>query len=176
MTFPASTHSPGSRSLPRGVLFSFVLIAIAAVAGTLLQSARAADVQPAAPADMSQAPADTVAHSQRVLAYYFHTTQRCATCRKIEAYTAEAIQNGFPEELKTGRLVFQALNVDEPENRHFLKDYELFTKSVVLVGEESGKQVAWKNLPKVWELIGDKEKFVQYIQGETRAYLAGAKP
>jgi hypothetical protein len=111
---------------------------------------------------------------RRVLAYYFHTTKRCVSCRKIEAYTTEAITTGFAGELKDGRLVFQAVNVDEKENERFVKQYQLFTKTVVLVDERSGKQVAWKSLPKVWELLNDKEAFQRYVQAETRAYLAGS--
>ncbi len=118
------------------------------------------------------AAADTTL-SHRVLAYYFYTTKRCASCRKLEAYTAEAIASGFDAEVKTGALVFQPINVDEKGNEHFVKDYELFTKSVVLVDERSGKQIAWKNLPKVWQLLNDKEAFLRYVQEETRAYLTG---
>ena len=130
------------------------------------------DTSPKSPADTTQAIADTTA-SHRVLAYYFYTTQRCASCRKIEAYTAEAVTSGFADELKDGKLVFQAVNIEKEGNEHFVKDYQLFTKSVVLVEERSGRQVAWKNLPKVWELLGDKDGFIRYIQGETRGYLSG---
>ncbi len=31
----------------------------------------------------------------RVIAYYFHTTYRCASCRAIEAYSREAIESAF---------------------------------------------------------------------------------
>jgi hypothetical protein len=176
MTPPAFTHRADARLRPGRILFGFTLVALLAAAGALFQPAGATGTQPAAPAGTALAAADSTSQAHRILAYYFHTTQRCATCRKIEAYTAEAIQTGFPEELKAGRLVFRTLNVDEPDNKHFLKDYKLFTKSVVLVDEQPGRQSAWKNLPKIWELIGDKEKFVRYIQDETRSYLAGTKP
>ena len=42
----------------------------------------------------------------------------------------------------------------------------------MLVEETRGKQVRWKNLPKVWELLPDKERFFDYVQGEVRGYLA----
>jgi hypothetical protein len=160
------------RTVARRSLFVLILLGIAAGSGAVVGNAKAEPPAPATPAGTAEAVVDT-AGPHRVLAYYFHTTQRCATCRKIEAYTAEAVTAGFPEELKDGRLVFQALNVDEKGNEHFVKDYKLFTKSVVIVDERTGKQVAWKNLPKVWELVGDKERFVRYIQEETRAYLSG---
>ena len=165
------TEDAANRPLARRLLLVLVLLGLAAT-GALLWSAQADTPTPEAPADTTAAIADTTA-PHRVLAYYFHTTKRCASCRKIEAYTAEAITNGFVEELKDGRLVFQALNLDEKENQHFAKDYQLFTKSVVLVEESDTTQVRWKNLPKVWELLADKEGFVRYVQEETRAYLTG---
>ncbi|MDM7916592.1 MAG: nitrophenyl compound nitroreductase subunit ArsF family protein [Candidatus Eisenbacteria bacterium] len=151
----------------------FVLLLGLAAGSVLLSSAQAGQpAVPQAPADTTEAVADSTG-PHRVLAYYFHTTQRCATCRKIEAYTTEAIRTGFAEELKDGRLVFQVLNVDEKPYKHFVKDYELFTKSVILVDEHAGTEAAWKNLPKIWELTGDKEGFIRYIQEETRSYLTG---
>ncbi len=165
----------------RRALPALALLGLVVGCGAFLGSAQAgppAAEAPAAPAgavaDSAGAVADTTA-PHRVLAYYFHTTQRCASCRKIEAYTTEAIQTGFAPELKDGRLVFQAVNVDDKGNEHFVKDYKLYTKSVILVDERSGAQIGWKNLPKVWELLGDKEKFVRYIQGETRGCLSGQR-
>lgn len=109
----------------------------------------------------------------RVIAYYLHTTYRCPTCRKLEAYAREAIESGFPEEIKTGRLVWQAVDFEKKANKHFVKDFQLYTKSLVLVDEARGEQLRWKNLPKIWELWRDKDAFFTYVQDETRAYLAG---
>ena len=150
----------------------------AAALGTLPGVAGATDGPPEAPAGSptptgSITPADSTTASHRIIAYYFHTTQRCVSCRKLEAFTTEAIQTGFPEELKDGRLVFRAVNVEEKGNEHFVKEYQIYTKSVVLVDERSGKQVAWKNLPKIWELLVDRTKFMRYVQAETRGYLMG---
>lgn len=156
--------------LALGLAVAAVMIVGAAMLGAFAGAARAESPATGSPADTSRSVADSTAANQ-VVAYYFHTTQRCATCRKIEAYTSEAITAGFPEEIKAGRLVFRPVNIDEEENAHFAKDYALFTKSVILVDERSGKQVAWKNLPKIWELVGDREKFLRYVQEETRGYL-----
>lgn len=116
--------------------------------------------------------ADTMAATRQVIAYYFHTTARCASCRQIETDSHAAIEAGFAEELADGRLVWRMVNVDEEGNEHFMEDYQLFTKSLVLVEQVKGKEVRWKNLPKVWELLQQKERFYAYVQGEVRAYLA----
>ena len=110
-------------------------------------------------------------HPHRVIAYYFHTTYRCASCRAIEAYSREAIETAFADQIKDGRLVWKVVNVEVKGNEHFVKDYSLYTKSLVLVNETRGKPAQWKNLEKVWQLLQDKPKFLRYVQDETQAYL-----
>lgn len=126
----------------------------------------------AAPPPRDPSPADAT-RPRQVVAYYFHTTQRCPTCHKIENFTREAIESGFPELLREGRLVFQVLNVEEAPNAHFVQDYQLHTKSVIIVELKNGQPVRWKNLDQVWRLVGDKDAFLQYIREETRVYLEG---
>jgi hypothetical protein len=111
-------------------------------------------------------------HPRRVIAYYFHTTYRCASCRAIEAYSREAIEGAFADEIRDGRLVWKPVNIEVKGNEHFVKDYALYTKSVILVSEVRGKPAQWKNLEKVWQLLQDKPKFLRYVQDETRVYLA----
>ena len=106
--------------------------------------------------------------------YYFHGDVRCATCRKLEAYTDEAIRGGFADELDAGAVVFRAVNVDQAANKHFVTDFQLTTKAVVLVEYADGKVVRHANLTRVWELVRDKERFVGYVQQETRKFLVGA--
>ncbi len=114
---------------------------------------------------------DTTATTPEVIAYYFRTTVRCASCKKIEAYSKEAIETGFGEELKNGTLKFESINIQEDKNRHFIEDYQLYTKSVVICDMKDGKQVQWKNLDKVWRLVGSKDQFINYVQNEISAYL-----
>ena len=107
----------------------------------------------------------------QVVAYYFHGQFRCATCRRLEALSKEAISSGFAKELASGRLAFRVVNVETPNTKHFIKDFQLVTKSLVLVRYKDGKVVRWKNLPKIWQLVRDREAFIRYVQEETRAFL-----
>ncbi len=58
-----------------------------------------------------------------------------------------------------------------PQNRHLVRDYDLFTKSVVIVLVKDGRQVEWKNLEKVWELVSDEKAFPSYVGGAIREWL-----
>jgi hypothetical protein len=105
------------------------------------------------------------------IVYYFHGNVRCATCKKIEAYADEAVHAAFAGELEDGTLQWRVVNIDEPDNRHFIQDFQLVTRSVVLAAYRDGKVVRSKNLDQVWQLVRDKERFVAYVQNATREFL-----
>ena len=44
----------------------------------------------------ADAPAD------RVVAMYFHRTQRCPTCQKMGSFSDEAVKTGFADQIKDG--------------------------------------------------------------------------
>jgi hypothetical protein len=110
----------------------------------------------------------------RVVAYYFHGRVRCVSCVKIESLSGKAIRERFPEELRTGRLAFREVNIDDPENRHFIDDYGLSSQSLVVVEYRDGRQVRWRNLEKVWVLLGSEKEFLPYVQEGVSSYLKGA--
>lgn len=109
-----------------------------------------------------------------VVAYYFHGRVRCASCVKIASLSGKAFGDRFPEELRTGVLAFREVNIDEPENRHFIDDYGLSSQSLVIVEYRDGRRVRWKILEKVWTLLDSEKEFLQYVQEGVSSYLKGA--
>ena len=98
----------------------------------------------------------------KTVAYYFHGNQRCKTCKTIESYTREAI-----ESLKTAHNIeLVAVNVEDVTNEHFIQDYKLSNRSVVLSKIKDSKELKWRRLDKVWQLVGEKERFISYIKSE----------
>jgi len=110
--------------------------------------------------------------SHKIVAYYFHTNTRCSKCKKIEEYSIEAIRKGFKNELDNGKLEFHVINYQKPENRHYLKDYKLVNKSLILVHLVNGEQNEWTNLKLVWELTENKTAFINYVRKEVSGYLS----
>ena len=111
------------------------------------------------------------APKSKVVAYYFHGDFRCPTCYRLEQYSKEAIDANFKDVLSSGKLEFKAVNVDEKANRHFVNDYQLYTKSLVLSLVKNGKEIKSKNLTKIWEYVGNKQKFFEYVTSEVRDFL-----
>ena len=138
--------APGSRFV-RSLLLGLLLVCAA------FRSAWAADPSP-----------------DRVDVLYFHRTARCHGCLDMEAFAAEAVAR-FPAEREAGRLTWRAINLDDPDQRHFEQDYALEFNSVVLSRRASGREEAWTNLPAVWPLVGDRSNFVAYVEMEIGAQL-----
>jgi hypothetical protein len=128
----------------------------------------AADETPSTTAPEALTPANGV------VAYYFHGNLRCATCRKLEAYSEEAITQGFPDDLAAGRLTWRVVNTDEAEHKHFVEDFQLVTKSLVLVAYQDGEVVRSENLSKVWQLVRNRETFLEYVRDATREFLGSS--
>jgi hypothetical protein len=133
------------------------------------------DPQEAASPDAAmKTPAALPAKGRKIVVTYFLTTTRCFSCYKIETLSESAVQNTFVGPLKEGRLEWRTINTDEPKNGHYLKDYKLFTKSVIVSELVDGKEARWKNCDKVWDLLDDPKAFESYLVKEVKAYLGDA--
>lgn len=116
-------------------------------------------------------PETTAGPSHRVVVYYFRDNLRCDICEKFQAYTDEAIHTAFSNELKSGSVEWKIVNTDEKANGHFIKDYNLTTRQVIVSEIVDGKQRRWKDLFRIWDLVKDKRAYIEYITLETKAYL-----
>ncbi len=105
-----------------------------------------------------------VQQDNQLIVYYFHGDQRCPTCHKLETYAKEALDVYFADEIASKKIVWKVVNVDRTENSHFIQDYKLVTKSVVLSEVANGKEVGWKNLDQIWQRVRDKDSYLQYIR------------
>jgi hypothetical protein len=106
-----------------------------------------------------------------VMVYYFHGNTRCPTCLSIEEYAREAVESSFADQLKSKQIVWQIINYETPGNEHYATDYEIVAPNVVLAMFKDGKQLKWKGLPEVWEHVGDKPAFVDFVQNNLREFI-----
>ncbi len=113
----------------------------------------------------------TTESGSTVVVYYFHTTYRCPSCRQMEALAQSTIQRGFRRELDDGRLPWLPVNLEEGGNSRYIREYQLFTRSLVLVRIRNSGQVEWKNLINAWMLLNDEAAFRSYFEAEVRGYL-----
>jgi hypothetical protein len=65
----------------------------------------------------NQKPSPTVANNNDIEVYYFHMTVRCATCKAVEAEARKNINILYPEQVKKGKIIFTALNIEESSGK-----------------------------------------------------------
>ena len=117
------------------------------------------------PQDVKSMPKDSI------VVYYFYGSFRCSSCLKIEKYTKEAVNKYFKKELDSGDIIFMPVNIEEADKEHYVDDYQLYTKSVILSLIRDGKEIEYKNLSDVWQYLGDERKFYDYVKNEINKYL-----
>ena len=157
------------------------LIPLFVLAANLAYAASAAGLSPApATPAPSATPAEATEMERppatpQVTLYYFHATARCATCRAIEANAGEALHAAFGRELANNTLVWRPLNVEEPDNRHFVDDFQLTSSSMVVVRHGPDGKQQWRNLDRIWPLAHNKAAFMRYVKEEVATALGSAR-
>ena len=115
------------------------------------------------------------AKGAHVVAYYFHGSFRCPTCHKLEQYSKEAIEDNFKDAIASGKLEYKVVNIEDKGNEHYAGDYQLYTKSLILSLVKDGKEARWINLDKIWDYVGNKEKFIDYVKNGVSGLLKEAQ-
>ncbi|MDP8217975.1 MAG: nitrophenyl compound nitroreductase subunit ArsF family protein [Candidatus Theseobacter exili] len=107
----------------------------------------------------------------KVIAYYFHGSFRCRTCNMMEKYSRQVIENNFKNALDSEKLEFKAINVEESGNEHFVNDYQLYSKALILSLVKDGKEIQSKNLTKIWQFASNKQRFFDYVTEEISSLM-----
>ena len=108
----------------------------------------------------------------KIVVYYLHMNRRCQTCKKLEAYSHEALVDGFAKQLADSSIIWSVVNFEEKDNEHYGAHYKLYSQSLILSQVHNGKEIRWENLDKIWELVGHKNKYLSYVQSELSHFMS----
>ena len=61
---------------------------------------------------------------------YFHGKQRCVTCNTIEQLTREVLEENYADELDTKTIIFNIIDISQPENEKIADEYEVTWSSL----------------------------------------------
>jgi hypothetical protein len=139
--------------MKRAVNVLLAVVAIAVVASLLPQPVSAAD-----------------APSERVVAMYFHRTVRCPTCLKMGSYSEEAVNGGFAQLIKDGKVEFHFINFQDAKNAALTNGYKVSGPALIVAKIVGNKVVEYKNLTDIWTKVGNKAAFVEYVQSNVKNY------
>jgi hypothetical protein len=108
--------------------------------------------------------------ADRVVAMYFHRTQRCPTCLKMGSYSEEAVKSGFADEIKDGKVAFYYIDFQNQANAALTNGYGVSGPTLIVAKIKGNKVEAYKNLTDIWAKVGDKPAFLKYVRENISAY------
>ncbi len=130
--------------MKKSLLYTMILIGFAACSGPVKQ--------------------DNSKSINSVTVYYFHGTNRCGTCMAIDENTKKALDLYFPTELKSGRVKFTSVNVDEAANKGLVDKCEASAMMLYFIKTDGdGKET--KNDFSEFAINNARSKPDAYMQG-----------
>lgn len=157
------------KTLLRNAVLALALGSVLWMAGQAWTARRAALGDEALP------PLAPLSPATRLVVYYFSQGKECVTCEQIPAYAREALETHFAPQLASGEIVWRAVDVDDTRNAQYIEQYNIFTKSIVLVKVSQGQEGASETLKDVWDLLNSKDAFIEYVRsGVAKALEPGA--
>lgn len=67
---------------------------------------------------------DSTINQNRLEIYAFHGTRQCETCKNMKANTKATLDKYFIEELKSGKIIYQVIDVDDSKNEKLAEKFE----------------------------------------------------
>jgi C4-dicarboxylate transporter len=82
----------------------------------------------------------------KIKVYYFHITNRCSSCKAIEANVRKTLNDNFLNQMETGVIDLYILNCELPENKEIAKKYDAYGATLAYTTFSKGKEVKSEDL------------------------------
>jgi len=110
--------------------------------------------------------------ADRVDVVYFHRTQQCYSCRYAEEGTRYTVETYFADELASGKLTFQSLDVQDGENAAIVQKYGAYGSQLFINTVKDGTDHI-EQVTDIWLVIGKDEAFVEIVKDRIEKSLNG---
>ena len=147
------------------ILWIVIPIVVVGLAAWLTVAYGASPATPPA-SNNSSGPAD------RVDIVYFHRTQRCYSCFYVEAGANYTVETYFHDELASGKLTFQSVDVQYSENVAIVEKYGAYGSQLFINTIKDGTDHI-EEAVEVYFFIGRDEAFVDALKNKIEKSLNG---
>jgi len=84
------------------------------------------------------------------------------------------VETYFKDELASGKVTFEAFNVEDKENATIVKKYGAFTSSLFINTVRDGTYHI-EEVTDIWFLLGNDEAFVEVVKSKIERSLKGER-
>ena len=107
----------------------FSIISFVLFAGFVSVNAQSNDLLAQNSTDMQKNEFVKTSKTDKVKAYYFHATRRCATCQAVEAVTEKAIKEYYGK-----KVSFESINRETNKDNPLVKKYKISGQTLLIIG------------------------------------------
>ena len=104
--------------------------------------------------------------TDRLDVVYFHRTQRCYTCLCAEEQTRYTVETFFADELASGKVTFQSINVQDEANADIVEKYNNASYLTLCINTVRDGTDHIEEVTDIWLVIGDDEAFVEIVKNK----------
>ena len=108
----------------------------------------------------------------------FRGSSYCPTCDVMERLTRglfESDDSVIADDVHRGELFYKMINFEVAGNEHYLTDYDLYTTTIVLIEQRSGRVKRWKNLQDSWKKSENDGEYIKYLTDEIKSFRSGGE-
>ncbi|MBI5033819.1 MAG: hypothetical protein HZB51_25150 [Chloroflexi bacterium] len=120
--------------------------------------------------DFSELPKATASHVEVI---YFHRSVRCEACLNAENYTRETLTRYFADQVKSGLITLQVLDMEKPENAALVKKFDASGSALYLSAVIQGNEYLCPN-PDIWFYTSNKYLFVDTLRKKLASLVEGS--
>jgi len=81
----------------------------------------------------------TIGITNRLEIYVFHGTRQCETCKNMKKNTKATLEKYYEQELKSGKIVYQIIDVDDAKNEKLAEKFQATGTSLMVNKVVNGK-------------------------------------
>ena len=107
---------------------------------------------------------------EKIQVFLFHATQRCTTCIAIGRLAGETVNERFQSEVKSGKIEFREVNIDQPENKELANKFKASGSALYINTIADGEDNIAQDT-KVWQLTTNQDAFKDYLAGKINTIL-----
>lgn len=105
-------------------------------------------------------------NNDKVYVYAFHGTNQCTTCKNMKANTKETLDTYFSEELKTGKIIFQIVDVDDAKNEKLAEKFEATGTALMIQQIKNDKEKIVDLSDMAFEKANNKDLFIADLKSK----------
>jgi len=114
--------------------------------------------------NISKAPID------KIEVVHFHGTNQCVSCIRVGEFALKTIQEKFPDEYASGKIIFKEINGELPENKTIVIRYQARGSSL-FINTIRGEKDSITEDTKVWRLISNEKQYIDYFEEKLKTLL-----